>query len=328
MIQETPTLVSARVSHEAFFAALMRVPEYADEFVRRHLPADVVDQLADALPRRLPTRHLTPNLRQPESDHVFLLRLKEGNGCSHILVVVEHQSRVHSDMARRTFRYEALLTDRLETGELDEPVPVFILVAYRGTEEWSAEQTLEGMDAAVGAVDDERSTRHRYYLCDLCRMDKDELAEDPVFQGGLLLLICEYGKETSVDEVARLLEPFPSGSLLEEMALAYILKLSASKETFLEGARRAKSRRGEEMMESFIDSLCREKHHEGREEGQVRMLLVMLQDRFGRLPETAVSQVNAATSEQLEEWAVDLLHPERADRLFRRWNGNGRSPAT
>ncbi len=318
--------IDARVSHQAWFAALIRNPERADDFLRRHLPAGVVAQLADSLPERLPTGHLTPVLGERDSDHMFLLKLKDGVGPSHLVVILEHQSTVDLTMARRTCVYEALTAHGMKECGLPEDLPIVVVIAYHGRRNWTAKLNRENMNPAKGAIARLRSTRHRYYLCDLYRMSERKMAEDAVLRAGLSMSTCAYRKSVTVEEIARLLEPFPSGSQLEEMALAYIIRLPASFATLVEGVRRAKSRRGVEIMESVYESLSR-KIDLGQKEGRVRMMLVMLKGRFGELPAAVVSQVKAATPEQLDEWAAELLVPGRAERLFRHWIGNGRSPA-
>ncbi len=326
MLEEIRIREDARVDHEAWLLALLESPERADEFLRRRLPEDVVAQLADSLPTRLHTVSVTPGLQKRLSDYVFVLRLKEGQGASHIYVILEHQSAVAKDMAIRTNQYQAVFLGRLELGGLQDVAPVFVVVVYSGLDAWNAALALEDMDGAKGAIDDRRSTLHEYLLCDLPQTSDDELAEDPELQAGLLMLAWVFRKGVTVDLVERLLKPFAPDSLLERMSLAYILKLRASLDVLREGARRAKSNRGVEIMDSFIEVTFREGKAAGWAEGRVRMLLGMLESRFGELPATVVSQVNEATPEQLDGWAVELLDSERAERLFRGWAVNGHPP--
>ena len=238
-------------------------------------------------------------------------------------------------MARRTCVYEALTAHGMKECGLPEDLPIIVVIAYHGRRNWTATLNRENMNPARGAIARLRSTRHRYYLCDLYRMSERKMAEDPVLRAGLSMSTCAFRKSVTVEEIARLLEPFPSGSQLEEMALAYIIRLPASFATLVEGVRRAKSRRGVEIMESVYESLSRkidlgreEGRAEGRAEERVRTMLVMLKGRFGDLPAAVVSQLKAATPEQLDEWAAELLLPGRAERLFRNWESNGRSPAS
>ncbi len=331
MLDEILIREDARVDHESWLLALLEKPERADEFLRRRLPEDVVAQLADSLPTRLHTVSVTPGLQKRLSDYVFVLRLKEGQGASHIYVILEHQSAVAKDMAIRTNQYQAVFLGRLELGGLQDVAPVFVVVVYCGLDTWNAALALEDMDGAKGAIDDRRSTLHEYLLCDLPQTCESELAADPELQAGLLMLAWVFRKGVTVDLVERLLKPFAPDSLLERMSLAYILKLRASLDVLREGARRAKSNRGVEIMDSFIEVNFREGKEEGRAEGRaeerVRLLLVMLEGRFGELPATVVSGVKAATPERLDEWAMELLDSERSERLFRRLAVNGHAPA-
>ncbi len=338
------------VSHENWFAALLEDDLRLADFLRHHLPSRMVAQLADSPPIRLSERHLTPELRKLVSDFVYLLPLKEGNGYPELVVNLEHHSSVFPAMARRTSVYESLLRFRLAGDDPKADPPVVVLIAYHGKRRWRAKRSLEERIVATGAIRDAQAT-HTYLLSDMFRMEEGALAEDPVLRAGLLLSTSMYRKGVTAKVIARLLEPFPAGSRLEELAIRYSMGLDVRRKVLRKGIEKAKSRRGVRMMRGFL-----RRFHEkavrkgeakgeargeargeakgvargvakGKEEERVRMLLLLLKGRYGELPAMVVAQVKAATPEQLDKWATDLVHPERADRLFRGFGGNGRAPA-
>ncbi len=342
------------VTHEAWLMALLHDLARLDEFLRLHLPGKMVAQFADSLPEPLPERHVTPTLRQRVSDQVYCLKLKKRKGVRpELLVNVEHQSTIDPTMALRTNEYQAPAMRRWAVRNPDLVPPVIVLVTYHGAKKWDAKLSVEELTRATGAIA-AAQTRHRYFVCDLAQMQESERARDPVLRAGLTMLVRAYQGGLTVDEIARLLKPFPSGSQLERMAFAYMMNLCDSEETLLEGIARAKSNKGVNVMESVAEKLLRrgreegeasvraemesvaekllrrgreEGREEGEAEGRVRMLLLMLKGRFGELPATVVSKVKAATPEQLETWAAELHDSKRAESLFRGWAGNGRSPA-
>lgn len=55
---------------------------------------------------------------------------------------------------------------------------------------------------------------------------------------------------------------------------------------------------------------------EGRKKGQVDMLRVLLEKRFGDLPQSVVAQLSEATDDDLHRWATDLLDAPSLHSLF------------
>ncbi len=330
---------SVHMSHDGWFLLLMLDPARVADFIRHHLPEEMVAQLDDSPPVPVPERYVTPALQQGASDRAFRLALKPGQGHSHILVVLEHQSTVDQNMALRTNADDAQL--RRQMADLSKgkvPPPVILLVTYHGNEVWTAPQTLEDIPPVAGAIGAAQS-KHKYVLCDLARKKECELAEDPVLRAGLLMMIHMYREGTTADDIARFLEPFPAGSPLEKPALSYIIGLPVSDEVLYDGVARAKSTRGVRILESMYDRAIREGEARGlargearglargEAKGQVKFLLKMLKRRFGDLPANVVSRVNKATPEQLDEWAEALLDVRQAKTLFRKWVDDGRSKA-
>ncbi len=129
-------------------------------------------------------------------------------------------------------------------------------------------------------------------------------------------------------------EPLPLANDLETAAIAYMMNFRIGWEDMREGVRRAKADRGVEILERLREAILQEGMAEGERigtargeiRGRVRMFVGMLNDRFGHVPETAVSRLHEATAEQLDRWAIELLDAELAERRHRFWVENDRSP--
>ncbi len=205
--------------HESWFAALLEDPKRADDFVRHHLPSEIVEELDDTLPEALAEGFATPRLGQRVSDHVYRLGIKVRHGRSELLLHLEHRSTIDKTMAVRTQNYQSLLRLRV-AGRNSRKVPLVLsLVAYHGHRPWNAGLSLSELIPTAGAVGKSQDA-HRYLLSDLPRMKERALAADPVLRAGLLLMIyaCRDRRVTAA-EVARALAPFPYESELERRAL-------------------------------------------------------------------------------------------------------------
>jgi hypothetical protein len=71
----------------------------------------------------------------------------------------------------------------------------------------------------------------------------------------------------------------------------------------------------EETMQTIAEMLEEKGRQEGRREGQ-QMLLGMLTQRFGELPEEVGRRVMAADAEALKRWSLRLLSARSVDEVF------------
>jgi len=68
----------------------------------------------------------------------------------------------------------------------------------------------------------------------------------------------------------------------------------------------------------------RESEERGAELGQAKMLRLMLEQRFGKLPKWALKLVDEADVETLENWGLKLLDAERLEDVLPRPRSNRR----
>ncbi len=331
---EVKTVSGLHAPHDGWFRVLMEIPEFADDFIRRHIPPEIAARLDDALPVLMSGLFVTHGLERRTSDLVFRLKLREGNKSSHLYVIIEHQSTRDPAMAVRTGVYRALLRDKLASIETGQVPPILVLVAYHGKVAWDSCRKLEDMIPCEGEILEEQGT-HRYLLSDLPRKKESELADSPVLTAGLLMLVYVYREKVTVSEAVRLLAPIPEGGELEKKAILYMTELPISLDQLQVAVRIARPTRGDELMETARQVLQREGEIRGEIRGEARgkargraeMLLELLEIRFGALPENVISEVNSAPLGRLRGLAGQVLGSREEVNELRQWIENGRSPA-
>jgi predicted transposase YdaD len=67
----------------------------------------------------------------------------------------------------------------------------------------------------------------------------------------------------------------------------------------------------------FYQNVLAEGRQEGRQEGEARLLRRQLNLRFGTLPDWADQQLNQATTDQLEAWALRILDADSLEAVLR-----------
>ena len=177
--------------HDSYFRALLEEPERAADFLRCHLPADIVCLLADEPPELQDGTFVDDDLRNRQSDRPFRVKLQSGD---YIFVIVEHASSVDPDMAYRLQRYRQRIWDREKAEPDAKPgrlTPILALVVYHGKARWIAPLSPADMMTANPALRS-RMCGLDYRFLDLGRMPEDRLARNPDLKGGLLALVHAY----------------------------------------------------------------------------------------------------------------------------------------
>jgi hypothetical protein len=74
----------------------------------------------------------------------------------------------------------------------------------------------------------------------------------------------------------------------------------------------------EEKRMHYLASFERVAQKRGIAQGQARLLMRLLEERFGPMPEPQAKRVQSAAPEQLETWALRLLDAASLDDVFGR----------
>jgi predicted transposase/invertase (TIGR01784 family) len=109
--------------HDAFFKQVLGEPELAGQFLREHLPPEVVEQLGPEAPEPLPASFVDEELRQHHSDLLFRMHLKSG-GDAFAYLLLEHKSSPDEGARLQLLRYIVrLLTNWYEQNGRRLPLP-------------------------------------------------------------------------------------------------------------------------------------------------------------------------------------------------------------
>ena len=85
------------------------------------------------------------------------------------------------------------------------------------------------------------------------------------------------------------------------------------------------------VIREWIINAQQEGEQKGKQEGESKLLRVLLTHRFGALPKWAIAQLESADAETLEKWGLRLLDADKLEDVVprktakRRKTANGRS---
>ena len=71
------------------------------------------------------------------------------------------------------------------------------------------------------------------------------------------------------------------------------------------------------MLRNRVEEWTKEWFEQGQITDESRMLVKLLQKRFGDLPSTILEKINSASEQELETWGLNLLDAKSLDEVFK-----------
>ncbi len=156
--------------------------------------------------------YVDEKLRRTRGDRVWRLRYRAADGSTgwvYLLVMLEFQSSVDTDMALRVLAYTAQLYARLRREDHKGPLPpVLPIVVYNGRARWSAAFDVRDAIAPAEAALERFQPRQGYLLLDVHRLRPEDLPEGNVVSARFAL---EHGDPEAMPAVVAALRRLLSG---------------------------------------------------------------------------------------------------------------------
>lgn len=303
--------------HDALFKATFSQVEHASGELQAVLPPGLSARIDFATLALCSGSFVDEALRQRHTDLLFSA---EVTGKKVLLYVLfEHQSTVDPLMLFRLLAYmvriwEAHLRGEPQATRLPAIIPVVLHHSRRG---WTAKVAFEELldvDATLLAEIVPYVPSFRCVLDDLGEESDERLRARAMSALGRLVLWCLKNSRNPERLVAQLgrwgelmrqVALSPDGSAALGKVFRYILAVDESIE--LEELRQLVEREVGKDVEEVIVTAVDKLLAEGRSQGLREVLLKLLSQRFGALPEDAVARVTAAGLAQLEAWVDRVL---------------------
>jgi len=186
--------------HDKFFRETFSRQEVARDFVKYHLPPDVVTLLDPDSLEISKDSFIDPALEEHFSDLLYQVKLNDGQPL-YIYLLFDHKSYVDPLVAFQLLRYMVRIWElslkqqseqrkpqpRRQKTPLRLP-PIFPLVVYHGLDKWTVSTEFSGLFGDLPAALRPYIPNYRYWLADLSAIKDDELKGYVILKVGLLLL--------------------------------------------------------------------------------------------------------------------------------------------
>ena len=322
---------SAHTPHDAYVRLMLGVDGVMNAFVSEQLP-DVAQLLTLETLQPIATDFVDRQLLPTWADklfHAFSARSPESGA----FVLVEHKSDNDRWVALQLLGYQAQIYDSelrsKKEHEFRQLTPIIPVVVYHGRERWDDPVDFAHLVDRSGGI--EMATHNfGYRLVDVVRTPDGNMPKHPELRAMMISL--KYVKQIKkhpevLDVVFSAL--VGCSTVCVEVTCSYIYAICDASVLELIG-RKARSFLDKEakMFVSIMDAL-EEKGYvegiaegtakgkvEGKAEGKVDTILVLLNERFGKVPTKAKRRISSASEAQLDVWIRRVLKAKSIDELL------------
>ncbi|MBM0107116.1 Rpn family recombination-promoting nuclease/putative transposase [Steroidobacter sp. S1-65] len=307
--------------HDHSYKLLFSHPQMLRDLLEGFIRQDWLGQLDYDSLEKVNGSYITDDLRARADDVIW--RVRWGERCVYLYLLLEFQSREDPHMAVRILTYVGLLyQDLIHTKQLDPHgrlPPVLPIVLYNGGVRWGAAQDLTSLIEPGPPGLEIYQPQARYLLIDEGCYQTSELPLSNLVAALFRLENSRSRDEIDTDTVLAALVEWLRSPEQRSLSRAFALwigriilpKLSCEPVTGIDDLQEMRT-----MLADRIQEWGEEFKREGLREGEAQLLLRQLRRRFGELPVWVQPRLQQAPSEQLERWGERLLEVDTLDALF------------
>ena len=309
--------------HDSFFKQVLSDPELAGTFLREHLPPEVMSLLGPEAPQPVPRSFVDEELQQHHSDLIFSVRLSEG-GAAFAYVLMEHKSAPDPGARLQLLRYVIrLLTQWYEENDKQLPLPpVLPLLLHHGVRGWKPSCEFAELFGKVPEPLRPYLPSFRHALVDLAPMDDATLSRRLQLRAFLKAL--KYGQRSDLQ--SRLYTVLAEAPALGDRDVCRILRyfdkgpVTIDFNVMREILQRLVPERTERIMgwmtQPFYEKGLAEGEARGEVTGTAKALALLLEKRFGAIPQTVHERLFAADMASIETWLGRVLNAPDLQSVF------------
>ena len=338
---ELPTFHAiGRQVHDAFFRSMLSDPARAEALIRTHWPKRIRWMLEGERPRSIDSALVRSNLTQRRTDSLFLVGGRDQQ--PNAMFFPEHKFRAESRTPGQIADYQRTLREGLRFANSPWLVPI---VFFTGEGRWTVRGAIDESSADEREILGQIQGDELYFLRRTRAIDYEGLSCEPVSRVILGMMGLAGQRPYPRDELRRMWRDDAAGRVVGEALLRQLLSFALatstlSREELLALARETGLVDREVKMNVIIQPLIQEAVRKGisqglaeglseglargtseglargTSEGMSRLLLRLVRERFGPIPEVIEQKVRSATPFDLEAWATSFVHARSLDDVF------------
>ncbi|MBF0179969.1 MAG: Rpn family recombination-promoting nuclease/putative transposase [Magnetococcales bacterium] len=313
---------------DSLYHRLFAHPEMVADLLRGFLdPAMLAELDLDHL-RRHNTKFTSRKGERRRSDVVWEIPTRNGDTLF-VLLLLEFQSEVVEWMALRVDVYTGLLYQQLvherKLKESDGLPPVLPIVLFNGEPRWNAATSLRSLIRLPAASSLwQFQPEMRYHVLDEGAYPREMLEKSPYVTAILFRMEHPVDPEAMVRAARDVSEWFtrhpdgpPVKQLFLELIQAGLARLKVNPLPTIPDDLQEVVIMLTARVEKWAKDYEQRGMQKGEQQGQAKLLLNLLQERFGMIPEAIQKQVTTAGLEEIDAWARRLFKADSLQAVFR-----------
>lgn len=333
--------------HDAFFRENFSRREIAEDFLRHQLPDSLLAALDLSTLEIAKDTYIASDLRSSYSDLVYRVRYRVGDDATElptdavgdqllrIYILFEHKSRPEHWTLLQLLRYITAEGDsyRKQHPRARHLPPVYPLVIYHGPDTWRVPRHFHELVRPLPSALEPYVPQFTYALHDLSARSDTQIKGEVLTRLTQLALRWIFNAEPLVplreliDLIEQIEDRHTAVEILESLLRYYV---QGTQKVAEEDVRRLlqTTATGDPVMQTFIDRYIEQGREQGRQqgreqgreqgqqEGEARVLMRLIERKFGQPPERIRQRILEADSETLLNWSERILTADTLDAVL------------
>ncbi|MCP4347363.1 MAG: DUF4351 domain-containing protein [Desulfobacterales bacterium] len=299
--------------HDKFIQETFTREEIAKSFLKHYLPKSLLKQVDMSTLGIVKDSFIDKELQEHFSDILYTVRFL--NTDLFIYLLIEHKSYTEQLVSLQILRYKVKIWDQYtkKYPKAKKVPPIFPMLLYHGKTGWNISRNFQDIvKHNESSLLKKHTPKFQYKLCDISHLPDEKIRGEVL--GRIVLLIAKYIMRPDLrQKLPEILSMFHKAAnrktALEilEVLLRYVVQAT---EQFDEKDIRKlieQSSIGDDIMQTFIDKYISQGLHRGLHQGEAKMLLRLMEARFGAIPQWAKQKIEQADIAVIEDWGIRLL---------------------
>jgi predicted transposase YdaD len=304
--------------HDHRYRLLFARPQMIEALVREFVPEPWVESLDFSTLERVNASYVSDSLKRREGDMVWKLRRRDGTPV-YVYLLIEFQSRADRFMAVRIMGYvAALYLDLIARRELapGRRLPLVIpLIAYNGVRRWRSPLELSELIEVFEPAAEAYVPRLRYRVIDEGAYSAEELERREGLAALLFWLKTQQGR--AMVQAPPRLKKLLAKDGDPAMYRAFLIWLGYDPAAVPESLNLKEfSEMWDRTVERWQQEFREEGWKAGEKKGEAKLLLRLLERKFGPLDPRTRARIRRAGPDRLLEWGDRMLTAERLEQVF------------
>ena len=319
--------------HDVFFRESFGRREIAQDFLRNHLPAELLQGLdLDSLEISKDS-YVSNDLRASYSDLVYRLRANDPDQTTALFVYIlfEHKSSPEHWVLLQLLRYISLQGEahRKQHPDARRLPPVYPMVIYHGQRPWQIPSDFHALVDPLPTALKPFVPQFRYALHDLSARTDAEIKGDVLtrlVQLALRWIFTDEPLEPLTRLIALIHQVRDRDTALEILESLLRYYVQGTQRVAEDDARRLleQTAPGDPIMQTFIDRYIAQGIEQGLErgleqgkrQGEAEVLLRLLERKFGPTSAKLRQRIQEADAETLLNWSERILTADTPEAVF------------